>query len=99
MVEYNKDGSLRCNLCEREPCRCGVPVHFVKAYDDLTAALRDAKPVLLRAAATIKRLGDDVEDDDLYFNCTDEQLREHESAYYVDAAALRVLAEMGVSDG
>ncbi len=90
MVEFNKDGSLRCNLCGREPCRCGVPVQFVKAYDDLTAALREAKPALLRAAHS--------REDDAADMCGPNWEVAGKRAC-ADAAVLRALVEMEESDG
>ena len=68
-----------------------------KQIRQLTDALWEAKPALLRAADGLGCLADNVEDEDLHFNYTDKQLREYEFAHRADAATLRALAK-GASD-
>lgn len=62
----------------------------------LTDSLRDAKPVLLRAAGKMDWHGEDVEEcePDLYINFTDKERQEIKAAFHADAATLRALAEM-----
>lgn len=36
--DWGPQGRTRCNLCVRVPCRCGVPAHFVRAYEALVEA-------------------------------------------------------------